>query len=504
VQGRLLRVSAFLAAAAAAVLALSASAPAAKQQLQILPSADYSGLQHLHYEFGPIKIAAGQNSIEIKINTQKPQVPGYITRFAPNLIYASNRKVPRVDVIHLHHGVWLINGAPVFAAGEEKTAFTFPQGYGFHVKPSELWLMNYMIHNLTAKATSVYLTYDIDFLPDSEAAASTVTPVHPLWMDVAGIRPYPVFDVLQGSGTGGRYTFPDQATGAERDKIGPAHTFTASKDITLVTAAGHLHPGGLWTDLTDTRGGQEKLLFRSEAKYWEPAGAVSWDVSLTATKPDWRVAVHQGDRLDLSATYDTQRGSWYESMGIDVVFYADGIRPDAADPFSGTIDTTGLVTHGHLPENDNHGGSRTILPDARLLPPGASGGNVNILNFIYRRGNTGASGRLGKPPVVKQGGSLTFANLDATQSIDPGASAYHTITACKAPCNRNTGIAYPLANGKIQFDSGELGYGPAGFTPAANRNTWKTPKTLPPGTYTFFCRIHPFMRGSFRVVKATS
>ena len=121
---------------------------------------------------------------------------------------------------------------------------------------------------------------------------------------------------------------------------------------------------------------------------------------------------------------------------------------------------------------------------------------------MYKR--QGASGRLGKPPVVKQGGSLTFANLDATQSIDPGASAYHTITACKAPCNRNTGIAYPLANGKIQFDSGELGYGPAGFTPAANRNTWKTPKTLPPGTYTFFCRIHPFMRGSFRVVKATS
>ena len=46
---------------------------------------------------------------------------------------------------------------------------------------------------------------------------------------------------------------------------------------------------------------------------------------------------------------------------------------------------------------------------------------------------------------------------------------YHTITACKAPCNRTTGIAYPTANASIQFDSQELGYGPANFTPGPKR-----------------------------------
>ena len=47
------------------------------------------------------------------------------------------------------------------------------------------------------------------------------------------------------------------------------------------------------------------------------------------------------------------------------------------------------------------------------------------------------------------------------------------------------------------IDSGELGvYGP----PTANRETWSTPSDLAPGTYTYFCRIHPFMRGAFRVV----
>ena len=89
---------------------------------------------------------------------------------------------------------------------------------------------------------------------------------------------------------------------------------------------------------------------------------------------------------------------------------------------------------------------------------------------------------------------LTFFNADANKNI------FHTITSCKAPCNRSTGIGYPLANGPVDFDSGELGFGPQGFTAAANRDTWTVPTSLSPGTYTYFCRIHPFMRGSFRVV----
>src|SRR5918994_1305346 len=49
--------------------------------------------------------------------------------------------VPGVNVIHLHHGVWLNlsrrdvtwPGLPerFFAAGEEKTITTFPKGYGY-------------------------------------------------------------------------------------------------------------------------------------------------------------------------------------------------------------------------------------------------------------------------------------------------------------------------------------------------------------------------------------
>ena len=505
--------------AASAVSASAAALPGAHvSAVQTVPEASYPGMQKITYLYGPVKISPGQNTIEAQANTLKPAVPGYITRFQPDLVYAKTNAqgghdTPRVDVIHLHHGVWLVarNNTlyPTFAAGEEKTIFQMPQGFGYKYSPSDGWIMNYMIHNLTPNEDSVYIKYTIDFVPASEPAAAGITEVKPLWMDVSGIKPYPVFDALKGQGTKGKFTFPTQANAAQKKDIGAAQQWTVPNDITLVTTAGHLHPGGLYNDLTATRNGTTKELFRSEAKYFEPAGAVSWDVSLTGAKPDWRVALHAGDRIATTVTYDTRKASWYESMGIMVVFYAEGIVNGAKDPFSQPIDWHGLITHGHLKENDNHGGDPDSgLPDARDLLDGTRPSNVDIKGYVYAKGDMSSTGAAGRPPVVRAGQSLKFTNLDATKALSPSDSAYHTITACRAPCNATTGIAYPLANGDVQFDSGELGYGPTQtipgiggkMTPAAGRNTWKTPKTLKAGTYTYFCRIHPFMRGAFRVV----
>ena len=495
--------------AAAAPVARAAALPgahisAAPQNIQ--QPADYPGIQHLHFKYGPIAISPGQNTIEAQINKVKPNVPGYITRFKPNLVYADDGSVPPVDVIHLHHGVWLVNGYPTFAAGEEKTYYNFAPGYGIHSDPNDTWIMNYMIHNLTPVPTKVYITYDVDFVPDSEPAAAGITPLKPQWMDVSGIKAYPVFDVYKGSGTKGKFTFPDQARGAQKSDIGSNHEWTVDHDVTLVWTAVHLHPGGLYGDMTVTRNGVTKTIFHSVAKYWEPAGAVSWDVAMTAAKPSWKIALQAGDKVRIHATYDTKYASWYESMGIMDTFYADGHQPGSIDPFVEQPDINGELTHGHLKENDNHGGDpdRT-LPDARKLLGGVATTKVAIRNYVYALGDLNLRGKNGRPPVVRRGRSITFTNYDATLGMTAQDSAYHTITACKAPCTGSTGIAYPVANAKIQFDSGELGYGPSilgsKFTPAANRNTWKTPRSLPTGTYTYFCRIHPFMRGSFRVIK---
>jgi plastocyanin len=329
----------------------------------------------------------------------------------------------------------------------------------------------------------------------SSPAAQQITEAKPLWLDVAGIRAYPVFDVKRGWGGGDhKYTFPDEAvTAAQKAPVGPAQRFVAPHDMTLISTGGHLHPGGLSTDLEQSRGKLRRKIFKSEAKYWEPAGAVSWDAAMTVTPSDWRVKLVKGDELHLSATYNTRYASWYESMGINMTWYVDGVTTDAKDPFVQPIDLHGDVTHGHLPENDNHGGGQAVLPDPRRLLAGSLTDDVTIKDFVYGRGDLSGAGRAGRPPTVRAGQSLTFRNDDSDDTI------WHTITACKAPCNRNTGIAYPLADGPVQFDSGQLGFGPRFATAAANRKTWQTPKNLRPGTYTYFCRVHPFMRGAFKV-----
>lgn len=120
---------------------------------------------------------------------------------------------------------------------------------------------------------------------------------------------------------------------------------------------------------------------------------------------------------------------------------------------------------------------------------------VTISSFVYGQGPMSPSGMPGRPPVVRRGGSITFDNADAK----PSRNIFHTFTACRAPCNKSTGIAHPLADGPVDFDSGKLGFGPRGFTAASDQRAWQTPTDLPTGTYTSFCRVHPFMRGAFRV-----
>jgi plastocyanin len=452
--------------------------------LLLLVFAPAAHAETLTYRFGPIQVKPGQNTIELAANDLKPPVDGWITGFKPNLTYA-NGAVPRVDVVHLHHGVWVSNGAPLFAAGEEKTILRAPPGFGWRYRTSDWWLMNHMIHNLTPTPAEVYIDYELEFVPASEPLQEVQT----LWLDVRNGSFYPVFDVHRGSGgRDGRYTFPDESS--ERRNY-TRHRFTVQQDGVLVGTGGHLHPGGLWTDLYLERGGRKVRLFRSRAKYFEPAGAVSWDVAMEVTPPEWRVGVKAGDVLSTTATYDSRRASWYEAMGImQVAFNPGGSGPD---PFVTDVDVRGQVTHGHLDENRNHGGAFSGLADPRrlLAGPVPRRRTVAINDFLYGAGDLLRSGVRRRPPTIRRGTSLKFVNRDG--------DVMHSITSCKAPCNRTTGIAYPLANGPVRFDSGNLGFGPAGMTAAAQRATWRTPKRLKAGTYTFFCRVHPFMRGAFRV-----
>jgi plastocyanin len=211
---------------------------------------------------------------------------------------------------------------------------------------------------------------------------------------------------------------------------------------------------------------------------------------MTRTPDDWRVAVRAGDTLRISTTYETELASWYEAMGIFVLWFAEG-ESGGPDPFVTDVNRPGDITHGPLPENLNYGGAQLPVPDPRELPSGDVVDTIAIEDFFYASSDISEGAQ--EIPVVRAGSTLTFDN-----SIDaPRANGvWHTITSCKAPCTGATGVSYPLADGDVVFDSGQLG---SAGEPTAGTVTWETPEGLDAGTYTFYCRIHPFMRGAFRV-----
>jgi plastocyanin len=460
------------------------------------------GVQRMTFRYGPLVAAPGQNLTLVgPVTIEKPAGGGWVKRYRPDLV-TENGEAPPVEQLHMHHAVFVNMSKQDLAApslpqriggfGEEKTIASLPDPYGYRVEPTDVWAINYMLHNGTPRTFTTWIELEVDWVPDGTPAAATLKPAHPLWLDVRNGEYNPIFDVQRGQGRDGIATYPDDFTDPYAG--GPRlNEWIADRNMTLIAAAGHLHPGGLWSDVDVERAGSRARVFRSEARYFDPNGPVSWDMAMTYTPADWRVAVRRGDRLRISAAYETERASWYESMGIMLAFYADGTE-GGKDPFEEAIATTGEPTHGPLPEARNHGGEPDALPDPTKLPDGATAADgVGIANFAYMPGDMNGGGQLGLPPPVDPGRSLTFVNFDAAPQIP------HTVTACREPCNGRTGVSYPLANGDVQFDSGQLGYGPPAFSAAAQRTDWRTPTDLDPGTYTYFCRVHPYMRGAFRV-----
>ena len=544
----------------AAAALLGGAAPASADD-EVLQPASYPGMTTYQCRTDPITIYPGQNTNLLTHTGTCPNAvklsgpgdasvfapgstaTGYVTRFAPSMVELhedGSTTIPPVWDLHLHHVVWIGPGGPTFAAGEEKTIESSPQGYGLKVGANANWTVNYMLHSLNAEGgRQVYITWEIDWVPETVPARTDIHPARVQWMDVAGYPHfYPVFDAERGFDLNGdgHYVFPDEVPTdpnlpgyEERENISPWHKWVVpSGGATLVGAVGHLHPGGQHVDLRVARDGADpgtvdgddpaevKPLFRSNAHYYEPAGAVSWDVSMEATRPDWRVSVKAGDTVSISADYDVSKASWYESMGIMGLGVTEFDDPLAKDPFDDAAavqamyDAGGILTHGRLPENiDKKARKNLKIADPRKLrSKGRRVGDngIEINGFGYSKGGFSAFKGFPKgpmrPPVVKPGTSVTFTNFDALPEMSDNEQAWHTVTSCSAPCNLGSGIGYPLARGKIKFDSGQLGYGSEdwNYEVTTGSNVYTTPPLTKPGkTYSYFCRIHPYMRGSIRV-----
>lgn len=584
--------------------------------------------QRLRFAYGPIAVKPGQNDVFVgPLTVEKPSRDGYITRFKPNLVRADG-SVPPVEQVHLHHGTWFSVPAygigPFFASGEEKTIAPFPRGYGLPIKATDEWNLLYMVHSAITRPLEVFITYEVDFVPQDKGGELGLKSAYPIWLDVRPNSGYPVFNAqrdfggadgkctwpkeqcasfdpwgkrIVGQGTAGNAKGRDLELPAKGTPLGKIRSFTGG---TLIGLGGHVHPGGLENEVDLVRPGRQPTVLRYPAAkerratgrraaargrkdarrcrtarkrkartgrgraaarkrrqatrrcrrrgktevvgdttriytgrpaYWDwkdpskPGGPpTSWDHSMRVMgNPFWGVHVKPGDILRSNATYDTTHQSTYENMGIVVGLLVPD-KPDGTpnapgvDPFTTLKDRSlgcpsggikgspprlcdkGIVTHGHMPENGNHRGASGTW-DARS---GSLTGAVGIADFLYEPGDLSTISMTGVP-TVKLGTKLQFSNAD-------GHAIYHTVTSCGFPCLGATSASFPLADGRtsagrnVDFDSSELGVGAPYIGPAKQELNWALPisekEGYKPGELvTYFCRIHPFMRGAFEVTR---
>ena len=486
------------------------------------------------YYFGPYTVPPGQdlNRVDLELPTRN----GFLLSIDPSMRRVGDLSEPTHQEAHIHHAHWF-EGEPgsnnpgdiyfggnaewIFGNGDEETMADFrprsaadPDGpvYGQYIPAGKPQPVVYMLHNKTAEPLTVYIVLDVTFRHGTpEALEEKTGRAH---RDVEGVLFGRTFDVPRQANGDGKFEYAldgkgRQTYGSPRDEIenssGPFVEWTAPYDAVIIGAGGHLHPGGLRL-VTENYGSEENpcaddgrgyggtLLLNADARFRRTP--LSEDYQMEVSHPGWRAPIHKGDRIRISGTYENKEHAWYAVM-THLGLYIDktqkpwdGCKPkvinsDSWNPVDGVKNRpwTGRLDHFC---GARWGGPPCERRDKTKWKEQETN-RVTIANFVYTPGDRAAT----EPtmPVIKKGETLTFYNADQAASIR------HTVTTCAWPCNGRYVANYPLADGR--WDSGTMGYDPIDkgqMSPIA-----ETPKKLKAGRYAYFCRIHPWMRGAFKV-----
>lgn len=430
--------------------------------------------------------------------------------------------------------------------------------YGNAMRRGEAMGFISMLHNKTSTAMVVWLEGRFEIVWGSREeikAATAADPAHPLWGSdgipasnhiASGIDFRPLLPVLHGDTfqvpkTGGMYTYPldvgpgdpNVGTATGRIQAGVGHLWTAPTDGMIVIGAGHLHPGGtevivsnLGSQASPCASGSDGIpgtTIASIDAYYRMEQAVdstpvpgrdlamsgspyfpSEEFQMGITQNGWRAYVRAGDRIAINGTYDTSEHAFPDAMSF-FGFYMDTEEPVApaqactaelTDSPGAPADQVAASQPNRLwdphpsalfcnPCDDPEGAVTTLGQWTNLVTIGA---------FVYAPGNLGTTEATGVP-WVNQGESLTFVNADWAEAL-----VRHSITSCAFPCNGGYYANYPFHDGT--FDSGSLGFTPVEtYERGSDAPVWTLDTSdLEPDIYSYYCRLHPTMKGSFAVV----
>ena len=492
--------------------------------------------EHLSLYYGPYTIPPGwdANRVDLELPTQN----GFLIALEPEMRRVQDLSTPMHTEAHIHHAHWFgfdPNNAEdryfnqlgpgthewVFGNGDEETRADFrrrsaaePGGpvYGNFIPAGRNQEVIYMLHNKTNQPMEVWIVLDVVWQHGTKQQLEEVTKRE--YHDVFGMLMGRTFDVpREPNGDGKWENIRDQKTADGKER--PIE-FVAPRDGTIIGSGGHLHPGG--TDVIVENYGPKEDPCPADARKRGYGGTLlyhsdiinrnaplSEDYQTEVTHPAWRAPIRKGDRIRISGVYENRDHAWYYAM-THAGFYFDydqppkgRCKPYIVGPAKKKVKdpTAGVPNRPWTMEDEYCGWGDAPACEKPEEKPAedafAQQGTVHIANFQYLPGDRSSSTAGGKIPSVKQGEKITFVNDDQFANIR------HTVTTCPWPCNGRYVANYPHADGR--WDSDTLGYDVIdGGTPNPMA---ETPPDLQPGLYTYFCRIHPWMRGAFRIEPAS-
>ena len=444
----------------------------------------------------------------------------------------------------------------IFGTGQEETAADVEQrsaaeqqfnganfSYGEFVDGSKPQFLIYMIHNESSTTQTVYMTLHVHITYGTAAQIQQATGKN--FRNLAGILTGATFDVPRNfQNPASVFDFPkDEPNAGIRSEGLNWTTWTSDTDGVIVGIGGHQHMGGLYDEIENLGGDPSQggtpcvgssidggtVLVKSEAIMRDQSGSVSGsgpldptlaeavpsessarypseDFQMGVTSAYWRAPIHKGDRIRVNGIYANGHNAWYYAMnhfGMYIDTQQATTPPGSCSPYllnnRAAADSTVTTSVPNRPWDTELSwcgtGSRySATCDVPLAPTGTGTqtDSVHIAGFIYLPGDRTLTGPLAGPAIFKLGHTITFYNED--QAL---GSVRHTFTTCAWPCNGQDYANYPLPDGV--WDSNTLG---RDWVDGGTENPTATldTTTLGVGTYSYFCRIHPWMRGVFEIV----
>jgi plastocyanin len=363
-----------------------------------------------------------------------------------------------------------------YAAGEERAKMSMPPGYGYPTNDSDRWAVVAMVMNHRSTVDHAMIHYEVT------VDTSTLQDVKPYWFDVRDCRADPIYNVpsvaqkakkakkekkgRKASESKKRKQAKKKRKKAKKPAARPitdeTRDYTFPESGRLIAGAGHVHGGAIKETLTEPSCGNRQVAQSDPT--WGLADHPFYNVrpilhepgpiNMSAFRSTTGLPINAGETVRLNSIYDDSQPH-VRVMGIMVVYLAPDPsvnqncgpipnwevfktdQPGRSGPIPFTIPLTGL---------DANGQATTIN-----APPGAiqNAGRNTVIPVGDRF--------FGAPNLrVRKGSYLTWQF---------NGSELHNLTLANGP----------LGIGTDNLDGGRT------FTEKLNR----------PGTYRFFCALHP-------------